>query len=418
MIAPDPVVARFEAGEHAQMGEDRMVTITSREGEPVEMSQGELIALADFYATPEDMMHAPKVELEALVEDIRRDKDARMGVPGAEPVSTKEWQDDLVDRPEGKGYLDLLADNEGHFGPPTSGGAGGEDHRSLFFRNHLKALQAAHAQASTTKTVPEAATILNGFACHFLTDAFSAGHLFNKAEMLTRVAAAWNAIDEHLGPDQHNSFTDSVAAIVMTNPESAEQLSHYRLDLETIVGVQDITAANLSKLLMAMAWGRPTDFYNVILNLVHDRLDHSVSDPQHGIEAQNARGDTWTTMAGDDTLKQSPETLRISKAAVAQSFRNLEQAAQTSDTLTDTVKDTVVTQEVWDYTPKPTALGTAAMEKLIVEMLDLTSAGTIAAFAAKTIQNLPAAIPEMVRLGYLIPRPNLEPSKPSEPTEP
>ena len=196
------VLARYEAGEHAQMGEARSITVNT-----VPMTEGELIALGDFYATAAEMMAADPAELTKLRDLIRQDQDAFMKFPGAIPVKTEDWEEALKGRPEGA-YRELLLDNEGHFAPPSAGGsAGGEDHRSLFFSNHGQALERAHAAAATTKTVPDDALALNGFACHFLTDAFSAGHLFNKAEMLGRIEEAWNAIDESLGPDQQNTFT-------------------------------------------------------------------------------------------------------------------------------------------------------------------------------------------------------------------
>ena len=132
---------------------------------------------------------------------------------------------------------------------------------------------------------------------------------------------------------------------------------------------------------------------------MHDRLDASISDPAHGIEVVNKRSDRWT-LAGDKHLEDSPETLRISKEAVAQSFRNLEQAAQTPDALTDDL----LTQSVWDYTPQPTYAGAANMNTLIVEMLDLTGAPAIEAFAALTISSLPVAVVDLVKLELLRPK--------------
>jgi hypothetical protein len=56
LLAPERMVARFEAGEHAQMGGERTITITAGDGGAVELTEGELIALGDFYVTPQDML--------------------------------------------------------------------------------------------------------------------------------------------------------------------------------------------------------------------------------------------------------------------------------------------------------------------------------------------------------------------------
>src|SRR5215467_5592577 len=51
------VVLRYEAGEHAQLGPDRVVTVNC-----VSMTEGDLIAMGDFYANPEDMYKAAPAE--------------------------------------------------------------------------------------------------------------------------------------------------------------------------------------------------------------------------------------------------------------------------------------------------------------------------------------------------------------------
>jgi hypothetical protein len=345
------------------------------------------------------MLTAPAVELLELRELIRRDRMAFEGVPGAEPVTTEEWEHALRHRAEGETYLDLLEDNAGHFAPPSDGSAGsGQDHRTLFFSNHFKALAMTHAAAGTTGTVPEEAIAVNGFACHFLTDAFSAGHLFNKDEMLATVAQAWNEVDP--GWHETNAFTDQVAQLVLADAGAAAKLARYQLDLGMPGSAEDITPANFSSLLARVADWKAQQFYNLILNLVHDRLDHAITEPGGGIEVRNARGDTWM-LAGDDTLGQSPETLRLSQEAVARSYRNLDEAARSPDML----GDAQLAELVWDYTPRPTTSGVVVMSNLITEMLNMTDGPVIEAFAEKSIENLDTAIAELVEVGYLVERP-------------
>ncbi len=398
---PERVLARYEAGEHAQMGSDRVVEING-----ASMTEGEMIALGDFYATAEDLLAAPKSELEQLIVLIRRDRDAMLGVPGATPVNTKEWEDALRRNPgEESPYLGLLQDNASHFAGP----AAGEENRSYFAVNHRKALKAAHAAATGAKTVPEEATALNGFACHFLTDAFSAGHLFVKHEMLDRVEEAWNAINESLGPDLENTFTRGVAERVLADAKAAELLATREL-WELTGGWQDVTQESFSKLLMLATRTQSTEFYNLILNLVHDRLDESIKDPERAIEVTNERNKRWT-LSGDKSLGFSSETLAISKEAVAESFRNLELAAKT----TDETEDEAMIWKVWEHTPTPTAQGAGNMEAVTVEMLDLRGEATIGAFAAKTIENLEVAVAEMEANNVM--RKKLGPGEPARPPQ-
>jgi hypothetical protein len=63
---------------------------------------------------------------------------------------------------------------------------------------------------------------------------------------------------------------------------------------------------------------------------------------------------------------------------------------------------------VWDYTPRPTTSGVVVMSNLIAEMLNMSDGPVIEAFAAKSIENLDTAIPELVDYGYLVERPAAE----------
>jgi hypothetical protein len=162
----------------------------------------------------------------------------------------------------------------------------------------------------------------------------------------------------------------------------------------------DITQERFSKILMAMSYFMSDKFLNVILNLVHDRLDASVGDASTAIEVVNKRGDRWK-LAGDKSLALSPETLMFAQQAVAHAGRNLELAARTADANADEGW----INEVWDYTPAPTQAGAASMETTIGDVLDLTSETTIAQFSAKMIENLGAGIPELVDKGVLRAKP-------------
>jgi hypothetical protein len=386
-----PTLARYEAGEHSQMGAARTVTING-----ATMTEGELLALGDFYATGEDMLAAPKAELEKLRDLIRRDQDAMERFPGAKPVEQWEWDEAMPNRPPGKGYFDLLEDNASHFAPPSAGvGKPGQDHQSMFFAYHQQALDKAKAEATKSKQVPPDATALNGFAGHFLTDAFSAGHLFNKAEMLKRAEEAWKAVaDEAWGWDVSNTFTQGVADFVFANRTAAAELAKWELKLD-VWG--PVTADRFAMFLYQVPSQEPEKFFNVILNIVHDRLDASIGDPETAIEVENGRGDRWT-LAGDKSLSQSPKTLELAREAVALSFQNLEQAAKGAGSPLDRGEG------AWKLTPKPTAAGAVNMEAVITKALNLADTPTMQAFADKTTENLDIGIKELVKKGYMRPK--------------
>src|SRR5207244_2310826 len=71
----------------------------------VKFSYGEVMALADFYATPDDMFKAPEAELKELKRLMALDR----AKPGS--VSTEDWQKATNGR-----YVDLATRNTAHFG--------------------------------------------------------------------------------------------------------------------------------------------------------------------------------------------------------------------------------------------------------------------------------------------------------------
>src|SRR5262249_43151371 len=108
---PQPVLHRYEAGEHAQTGSTaRKVTING-----VTMDEGTLIALGDFFEKPEDISDAPKDDLQNLVDLIQRDKMAFTGQGPAVPVSNAEWEQATQFLPPDKRYLALAKRNYPHF---------------------------------------------------------------------------------------------------------------------------------------------------------------------------------------------------------------------------------------------------------------------------------------------------------------
>jgi hypothetical protein len=398
------MIARFEAGEHTQMAGSHTAAIgTPSEpgGDRLEVSEGDLIALGDFYATAEEMMSAPVAQLQALIELIHRDEDFRLG-KGGSPPTTAEW---TAAKPD---YEQLLVDNAAHFAPGEGAGmVPGGDHRSMFQMYHHQALEKAHAAAAAgSATVPDEAIALNAFACHYLTDAFAAGHLFNKAEMLERVQAEWArlpTLGSFLG---ENAFSIGVARNLLSDPTAASELAIRQIKIGTW---QDIDQTVLSMFVFKISELRDMRelFFNGLLNLVHNRLNRSArDDPKTAIEVTTAKGQVWT-LAGDGILgaktgsDAGEETLAVARAAVAESYRNLDAAAKDPSRM----RDDFVTQSVWDYTPKPTEIGEAHFQALITSAVDFDSRRTIDEFSKTTVDELASAMARAKAMGYMRVRP-------------
>jgi hypothetical protein len=137
--SPAPVsVQRYETYEHVKFGgpqdKTRIITIKG-----VQMTEGEIISMGDFFAKPEDIYNADPKQLQDLVDMIRKD------VTSSGKVSNAEWE-----KVTGGRYTDLAEKNEDHFGPsnaalfPVANHTGG-NHLSEFSTHHRNAVKLALA---------------------------------------------------------------------------------------------------------------------------------------------------------------------------------------------------------------------------------------------------------------------------------
>ena len=120
------------------------------------LTYGEVVALmGDFYATFEDLNRAPLTEIIELVPLIHATS------------STTDLQ-----KATGGRYLDLAAKNVSHF----SNVPAGQRNIDVWHSNHADAIKVA-AFASGNAQLTNLAWAMNAAADHFLTDAFSGGHV-------------------------------------------------------------------------------------------------------------------------------------------------------------------------------------------------------------------------------------------------
>lgn len=387
----EPVLHRYESGEHAQAGNAaRKVTING-----VTMDEGDLVALGDLYEKPEDIYKAPAAELQKLVTLIERDKKFYSG-QGGTAVSNAEWADATKSRPKDQQYLELAKRNDPHFAPRASGAPGAKgDHRAEWRKYHQQAIEATIASTASGKTgVPDEATVLNGFAAHFLTDAFAAGHLVNKDDAMDKAKAMWQKQTFSGTFFKESAFTKGVAHQVLSDPKVAALMAKKELK-EIAFG--DVTEERFSEFITLMADKKPDQFFNAFARLIHDQLNESINPPRISLEVTNARGDVWN-LSGDETLAQSPDTLRIMRAAVAQSYSNLEAAAKLTGTPADLEP---YFKAVWDYTPKPTAAGQKMLDGIVSTYTDPTNALTVDAFAELTIKQIDTLVAELTAQGFM-----------------
>lgn len=388
---PPRTLARFESGEHAQAGGARKITING-----VEFDEGDVIALGDFYETPEAMQKAPKAELEKLRDLIHRDREHFEGQMGAKAVTNPEWAKVTEGRPKSDQYLELAKRNDAHFAPrKTTTGAAGTDNKSKWEEIHGQAaVQVVAHIAGGGKGVPAEALATNAFAGHFLTDAFSVGHIVHKDDVMAKAKDMWGKQTETSGLIFGESkFTKGVAKKVLGDSTVKKLLTGKELKL---ADWGDITEQRFSELIWQMQKKKPDQFFQAFARVVHDELNQSVKDPAKGIEVTNDRGDKWL-LAGDETLGSSPKTLEMMRAAMEESVKNLEviAAGHNSPVMTDHFA------RVWGLVPRPTKTGEERLNKVVDTLTDANKQEAIDAFANLAIVQMPTAISELTNEGFM-----------------
>jgi hypothetical protein len=384
------LVMRLGTGEHAQLGGNRQVTING-----VTMTEGELLTLGDLYKNPTRVYQAPKAELENIVGLIRQDVKYRQNVPGAAKVSDDQWEKATAAHAKDETYEQLAAANDTHFAPPAKA-TGQGDHRSEWERYHREAtVEARVAALGGAKTVPEKAVVLNGFAGHFLTDAFSAGHLRAKSAIMDYARATFEDLGDQtwLNIFSENDFTIAVAGKLLADPGLGPLLRSHQI---RIVEWDDMSVTKLSELIYGLQDEEPQIFYSLFAGIVHDRLNDAIEKNDKAglpdIWVVNERGDGPWSLPGDGNLARSPDTIRIAKAAVEEAYRNLELAV--ADPRGFDVEKAV--KRVWAYVPKPTPHADLLISGVIAKYADVRTPETQQAAADYIIANQKSVIGKLV----------------------
>jgi LysM repeat protein len=373
-----PLLQRYESGEHAQFGARQGEAEEKSTVNKVEMTYGEMIAMADLFATPQDMRKAPEAELKTLLELIRRQRDKGVG-----SVSENEW----ITATGGR-YTELASKNVAHFAPATSGGgfdAGGESYRKQWWTLHKEALKLAQAGKK------DEALQTNAFADHFLTDAFSAGHLINKKTVADR---GKNALDDSA---TRETFERAVAAGILADPLGAT-LFAYEANPGAFSRWAAMSTDSLAKVIDRIRYWKSDYFYSLFVKAVHDELNTAIAKgSDKGVEVENSKGKTWR-LSGDKTLDKSPETLEFAREAVAQSRANLTAAAGQK-----TIDEKKLAEEVWAWVPQPTKAGQTQVKTATESLTDPADAASVNAWVAIIVEpvNFDAVRSELLKEGLL-----------------
>ena len=348
-------VQRYDTPEHAQFGEaGRDVTVAG-----VTMTQGEMITMADFFADVAQMEANPD-QVRAVLAAIRSGR-----------AGTAEWMEATGGR-----YATLALDNEGHFAPSNAslvppGGGGRTDHYRRFATGHIRALM------ESAMGRQDSARAYNSFAGHFLTDAFSSGHIVNKADVMHRFATRLR---------DRTGFLDAVAASAWRDPRVRRRMSIR--ETTSFPNLNFDSEWMFSRFLRGIDEQRPDVVPNSVAKVVHDALNQLAEDPAAGgLAVTNARGDTWR-LSGDETLSRSPDTLRLGREAVAQSNANVDEVAGIGTPALTTERTDELLARVWAFVPRPTEEGEAQVVAIVEHLTDPTRQETIDTLGRQLAENI------------------------------
>lgn len=161
-------------------------------------------------------------------------------------------------------YLRLAANNDSHFATKN---------RLAWKTLHEQAIDIAK-DAGHDDDAFNRALFIEASSGHFLTDAFSAGHQFEKGPLMA-----------------------AVMKDLRDNPLHTENPA-----MQAYVAMVDMAGS--------------TNVANLIVKAIHDRMN------VEGFKVTNGKGMTWTTV-GDGNLAKSPETQRIAALAVFESRQQI-----------------------------------------------------------------------------------------------
>lgn len=385
--------AFYDTGEHVLAGEgDHMrlhrSVVYSVNG--VSFAYADLIAIADFYDTDAQLKSAAASELSRLKKYILNsrafyEKKVLGKGSGATNPGTPEWMSATGGR-----YITLAEDNFGHFAPTDKSLIGEfsgnkKNHFSEYSIYHSKAI--GEIRKGVDSTAFNTALVTNAFADHFLTDAFSAGHLFNKND-LTKYFTS-----KVISGGKVNSAGEGMFGAIASaawHGKVKERFSKMETK-ETVKGVHwNINTANMLKKLLIAIMEKEPDIIgkSVVAKIIHDALNNYPG----GLPVENGLGDNWN-LTGDGTLNTA-NLARLQKA-VKQSVENVEDAVNSKDSASSFVAKT------WKHVPKPTAAGKKILSSLIAEYTNPSSSKMHKGIAGIIYDNHEALLDELEKRGQL-----------------
>ncbi len=277
-------------------------------------------------------------------------KNSILGIgAGAKDVSNSEWGNPTVGI--GQRYIDLAITNNSHFAPPPAGTTTALAYNKQSWETyHAKAIQIA--RAGTNSTALDDAYPVNAFGDHFLTDAFSAGHLINKEYVMKQFIA--NVLTGGKVNSAGDRMFERIADGALAVPAINKKLGRFEVissswyepnwDLnDTGTFVPEVFYRILVRIMEDTAHNGSSKIANLAVKAIHDYLNSYQVGGVKGVPVKNKKGNSWN-LTGDGTLNL--DNIKIIQLAVKQSVLNIEDSVSNSATPLSSFY-----QKVWDYVP-------------------------------------------------------------------
>ncbi|GGQ70089.1 hypothetical protein GCM10010166_44910 [Couchioplanes caeruleus subsp. azureus] len=374
---PDLSHPLYDTGEHVRTGGDLYVDRLRAGRSPgVTFSYGQLIAMPDLYASVAELASADPAELTTIKDLVARstryDEGGRR--EPALDVTTLDWNSATHGR-----YLRLAEDNAEHFAPAALLGdpapADARNHRDAWETHHRQAIGEARRAAAETpdaSVLPEWALVVNAFGDHFLTDAFAAGHLFNRAVLAEKFAARFY---------RDGDFTDA-ARDFFTRVAGKATIGALTQKFSVLQGIDHpvkiwgltlpLQPTMFTTLIEVAARTKPDLVAGLVAKALHDHLNRT------GVTVTNEVGDGPWRIYGDGHL--DPVTLGVMRRAVQQSVADVNEA------MTATLDVDARCAAVWRHTPRPIPDEVTRLRTLMTQFTDPASA-QLADAVAELIRN-------------------------------
>ncbi len=255
----------------------------------VTLTSGDINALADFFGGVDELMNPANAGMLAACAALLEREKAK---PGS--VQEEEW----IAATNGR-YEELSLDNSRHFGGrdpavvPESATPEGATNVGTWESGFRTALTLAIGGGSDPSGgMLEQARITNSFAEHFLTDAFSAGHLFHKGDAMALGQERLGALEG----EERDALLAAVAHSVFA--AKAAVIGEYEFGTPEWSRAD---AGSFSWFVWLAYKQKPELVHNALVLNAHNTLNAGY------VSVENDRHQ-WS-MSGDETLNSSPETL-------------------------------------------------------------------------------------------------------------